>query len=56
MEAHKIDSRAIQTRGASADSREGVGAFLEKRPAVFPDTVSADMPAFYPWFEERTFS
>jgi enoyl-CoA hydratase/carnithine racemase len=55
MEAHKIDSRAIQTRGASADSREGVGAFLEKRPAVFPDTVSADMPAFSPWFEERTF-
>ena len=55
MEAHKIDSRAIQSRGASADSREGVGAFLEKRAALFPDTVSRDMPDFYPWGDERTF-
>jgi hypothetical protein len=56
MEAHKIDSRAIQTRGASADSREGVGAFLEKRAAQFPDRVSADLPAFFPWWDERQFS
>jgi len=55
MEAHKIDSRAIQARGASADSREGVGAFLEKRAAAFPDTVSADLPAFYPWWADREF-
>jgi enoyl-CoA hydratase/carnithine racemase len=55
MEAHKIDSRAIQTRGASADSREGVGAFLEKRPAVFPNKVSSDLPDFYPWWSERRF-
>ena len=55
MEAHRIDSRAIQARGQSADVREGVGAFLEKRKAVFPDRVSADMPAFYPWWEEPTF-
>src|SRR5208283_911162 len=31
MEAHKIDSRAIFARGAGADVREGVTAFLEKR-------------------------
>jgi len=55
MEAHKIDSRAIQSRGTSADSREGIGAFLEKRPAVFPNTVSGDMPEFYPWWTEREF-
>jgi hypothetical protein len=55
MEAHKIDSRSIQTRGASADSREGVGAFLEKRAAVFPDTVSANLPDFYPWWDDRPF-
>ncbi len=55
MEAHRIDSRAIQSRGQSADVREGVAAFLEKRPAVFPDKVSSDMPAFYPWWEEPEF-
>ena len=55
MFAHRIDSRAIQSRGQSADVREGVGAFLEKRPAVFPDRVSSDMPAFFPWWEEPAF-
>jgi len=55
MEAHKIDSRSIQSRGMSADAREGVTAFLEKRPAVFPNTVSADLPDFYPWWIERRF-
>jgi len=33
MEAHKIDSRGIYARGKSADVREGVTAFLEKRAA-----------------------
>ena len=36
MEAHRIDSRAIASRGASADAVEGVMAFLEKRDAQFP--------------------
>lgn len=55
MAAHRIDSRAIQARGRSADAREGVSAFLEKRPAVYPDRVSSDMPAFFPWWEEPRF-
>jgi enoyl-CoA hydratase/carnithine racemase len=55
MEAHKLDSRLIDSRGASADAREGVMSFLEKRPAVFPLKVSADMPAAYPWWEPRRF-
>jgi enoyl-CoA hydratase/carnithine racemase len=53
MTAHEADSRAIQARGASADAREGVTAFLEKRPARFPDRVSADMPDSYPWWPDR---
>ncbi|MCK1575020.1 crotonase/enoyl-CoA hydratase family protein [Bradyrhizobium sp. 174] len=53
MEAHKIDSRAMYTRGRSADSKEGVMAFLEKRSAVFKDTVPADLPDFFPWWTER---
>ena len=55
MEAHKIDSRGIQARGQSADAREGVNSFLEKRPPVFPNKVSSDMPDFYPWWQERHF-
>ena len=35
----------------SADVREGVGAFLEKRRAVFPDRVSSGMPGFFPWWQ-----
>jgi enoyl-CoA hydratase/carnithine racemase len=55
MEAHKIDSRGIQARGRSVDAREGVESFLEKRPAQFPGRVSADMPDFYPWWQDRPF-
>lgn len=56
MEAHKIDSRAIRSRGASGDAKEGVASFLEKRPAKFPDRVSKDMPPFFPWSPERKYS
>ncbi len=56
MEAHKIDSRSIYARGQQSDAREGVMSFLEKRAAHFPDKVSKDMPAFYPWWSERTYS
>ncbi len=55
MEAHKIESRGIFTRGRSADVREGVGAFLEKRKPRFTDQVSKDMPSFFPWWQERTY-
>jgi enoyl-CoA hydratase/carnithine racemase len=50
MEAHRVESRFIVQRGMSADVREGVTSFLEKRPAKFPDTISHDMPAAYPWW------
>ena len=55
MQAHRVDSRAIQSRGQSADAREGVSAFLEKREPVYPNRVSRDMPAFYPWWDAPRF-
>ena len=51
MEAHRIDSRAMFHRGRSADVKEGIMSFLEKRPARFTDTVSADLPEL-PWEAE----
>ncbi|WP_328187125.1 crotonase/enoyl-CoA hydratase family protein [Marinobacter sp. OP 3.4] len=55
MYAHRIDSRSIQARGESADAKEGVTSFLEKRPAEFPNKVSTDMPDFFPWWDEPPF-
>jgi len=55
MSAHRIDSEGINAMGASADAREGVSSFLEKRPAAFTMRPSTDMPAFYPWWEEPEF-
>ncbi|WP_176593669.1 crotonase/enoyl-CoA hydratase family protein [Sphingobium sp. EM0848] len=56
MEAHRIDSRGILSRGRSGDVAEGVTAFLEKRPARFPDRVSSDMPDYFPWWEEPAYN
>ena len=47
MIAHRTDSRGMFIRGQSADAREGVTAFLEKRPAVFPDRVSDGLPDIF---------
>ena len=55
MEAHKIDSRAIYQLSRGADAKEGIASFLEKRKAMYPGKVSADMPDFYPWWDARTY-
>jgi enoyl-CoA hydratase/carnithine racemase len=44
MDAHRLDSAAINYMGARADSREGVMSFLEKRPPAFTLRVSQDFP------------
>ena len=55
MDAHRLDSRAIHSRGQAQDVREGVGAFLEKREPVWPDRVSTDLPGFFDWRGEPPF-
>lgn len=56
MEAHRVDSRAINSRGASADASEGVMSFLEKRPAQFPVKVSDGLPDVFPDWQDPQFS
>lgn len=48
LAAHQVDSLAMFYTSIG-DGKEGVQAFLEKRPARFASQAS-DMPPFYPWW------
>ena len=48
VEAHRIESLAM-FYASIGDGKEGVAAFLEKRPAEFTAKASDGMPPFYPW-------
>ena len=51
MAAHQVDSLAMFYTSIGA-GKEGVAAFLDKRPADFKDKASSDMPPFYPWWQD----
>lgn len=48
VEAHRVESLAMFYTSIG-DGKEGVAAFLEKRPAEFSGRVPEDLPPFYPW-------
>ena len=55
IEAHRLDSRMVWARGGSADAKEGVMSFLEKRAANYTDRVSTDLPHFARWMDDPTY-
>jgi len=46
-----VDARYNMALGGGPDVKEGVAAFLEKRPPAFPGTVSENLPPGFPWWE-----
>jgi enoyl-CoA hydratase/carnithine racemase len=50
LDAFAIESKAIFELGRSPDAREGVRAFLDKRPPHFALKVSENMPSCVPWW------
>jgi enoyl-CoA hydratase/carnithine racemase len=48
---HLLDSRLIYELFSSKDNKEGVKAFLEKRPVNFTGTMQNDAPEAWPWYQ-----
>ncbi|MEQ3549911.1 enoyl-CoA hydratase-related protein [Pseudonocardia nematodicida] len=48
-EAHRLETLAIDELGRGGDVAEGVSAFLEKRPARFPDRIADRMHLVPQW-------
>ncbi|MCC6961428.1 MAG: crotonase/enoyl-CoA hydratase family protein [Dehalococcoidia bacterium] len=55
MTAHMADSRGILHMGQSADVKEGVASFLEKRPPRFTMSVARDLPDLFPFYRTPEF-
>ncbi len=51
-DAHNVDSLSV-FYASQKDGKEGVAAFLEKRPANFTASVNDGMPPFYPWWDNK---
>lgn len=56
MRAHEIETDALNRRGLSNDAREGLVSFVERRDALFTDTVAADLPDVLSHLPARDFT
>ena len=50
------DSRGILVMGQSADVREGVASFIEKRKPEFRMSVANDLPDLFPFYKAPEFA
>lgn len=55
MAAHMADSRGIFVMGQSADVKEGVASFLEKRAPRFEMSVANELPDLFPFYRTPEF-
>jgi enoyl-CoA hydratase/carnithine racemase len=55
MEGHIAESYGIMARGVSADAKEGIASFLEKRSPEYPNKVSSELPNLWPKRKEAEF-
>jgi enoyl-CoA hydratase/carnithine racemase len=55
MAAHIAESHGIMARGVSADAKEGIASFLEKRAPAYPNKVSSELPDLWPHRQEPDF-
>jgi enoyl-CoA hydratase/carnithine racemase len=56
MEANRLESLALAAVQRGPDTAEGIASFLEKRAPHFTQRPSQDLPAFYPWWEQPSFT
>lgn len=55
MSAHRVESKALSVTGRGTDAREGVRAFIEKRPPQWSQRFTQDAPSWFPWVDEERF-
>lgn len=48
VQAHRVETHALNLRGVGPDAKEGISALVQKRPPRFPERVSKDLPNLFP--------